>query len=292
MKLLFQITTFLLITIAYTYAQNAECKVKADVGIILDSSISLWNVYDKEKQFVKSVASSFNIGKDGTRLSVLKFSYWAALTIKFNDYYNLNDFSSAIDKIPLYGSFTRMDTALRLAQKEMFKPENGARSGAQKLIIMLTDGEQTKAPGYEDPALAVKDLRKAGIKVVVVGMGSYVKKASIMYIAGKENAFKADTFDQLIGADFVKSVKKKSCDNVTPPTDCPENNVDYNGNDVKLELNVADWKACLKKCKANQQCQAFTFVPKSKCCYLKSLKGNKTVKNGLISGRKNCPAKK
>ena len=41
------------------------------------------------------------------------------------------------------GYTTRIDRALRLAQKTMFTPENGARAGQANILILLTDGSQS-----------------------------------------------------------------------------------------------------------------------------------------------------
>ena len=54
-----------------------------DVGFILDSSGSLRNDYQTEKDFLKSLAGAFGVSKDGSRASVLTFSFYAELSIKF-----------------------------------------------------------------------------------------------------------------------------------------------------------------------------------------------------------------
>ena len=56
-----------------------------------------------------------------------------------------------MDDIPLMGSTTRIDTALRMVQDEMYEEENGARKDVPRILILLTDGSQTQAPDAEDP---------------------------------------------------------------------------------------------------------------------------------------------
>ena len=53
-------------------------------------------------------------------------------------------FGEAVDKIPLMGSTTRIDRALRMTQNEMFSSANGGRDGVPKILILLTDGTQTQ----------------------------------------------------------------------------------------------------------------------------------------------------
>ena len=52
-------------------------------------------------------------------------------------------FNDAVDDIPLMGSTTRIDTALRMAQNELFLEENGGRDIAPNILVLLTDGSQT-----------------------------------------------------------------------------------------------------------------------------------------------------
>merc|ERR1739838_588079 len=43
------------------------CKAKVDVGFILDSSGSLRNDYQNEKDFLKALAGAFGVSEDGSR---------------------------------------------------------------------------------------------------------------------------------------------------------------------------------------------------------------------------------
>ena len=65
-------------------------------------------------------------------------------SIQLKDHDNVDSFNKAVDAIPLMGSTTRIDRALRLTQKDMFKIEAGARPTAPKILILLTDGSQTQ----------------------------------------------------------------------------------------------------------------------------------------------------
>ena len=100
------------------------------------------------------------------------FSYFTEHSIKMKDFNDLVTFSTAVDNIPLMGSTTRIDKALRLAQNELFAPENGARGkDVPKILIQLTDGKQTSAVDAEDPGKVADELRAMGVIVVVIGIG-------------------------------------------------------------------------------------------------------------------------
>ena len=81
-------------------------------------------------------------------------------------------FHQAVDKIPLMGYTTRIDRALRQAQKEFFTAANGGRKNVPKIIILLTDGTQSQDDDAEDPAKIAAELRGSGISTIVVGIGS------------------------------------------------------------------------------------------------------------------------
>uniref|UniRef100_A0A7M5WVJ2 VWFA domain-containing protein n=1 Tax=Clytia hemisphaerica TaxID=252671 RepID=A0A7M5WVJ2_9CNID len=142
------------------------CEVKVDVGFVLDSSGSLRNDYDKEKNFLKALAATFGVSEDGARAGVVTFSYDTEHSIKLNDHYDLFSFSDAVDKIPLMGHTTRIDKALRLTQSQMFSIANGGRPGVSKIVIVLTDGSQTQDVGAEDPGNVAEELRSMGYKVL------------------------------------------------------------------------------------------------------------------------------
>ena len=184
-----------------------------DVGFILDSSGSLRNDYDKEKDFLKALAASFGVSDDGARAGVVTFSYNSEHSIKLNDHSSFSSFNDAVDKIPLMGSTTRIDKALRLSQKELFTLPNGGRPGIPKILILLTDGSQTQDADAEDPSIIANEIRSKGIKLLVIGIGAGVDQAELLKLGGneKDNVFTASTFEDLIAAPFIDAVTNSSC---------------------------------------------------------------------------------
>ena len=61
-------------TISAKVKVEPSCQTKVDVGFILDSSGSLKNDYDTEKNFLKALAASFGVSSDGARAGVVTFS--------------------------------------------------------------------------------------------------------------------------------------------------------------------------------------------------------------------------
>ena len=199
---------------------NSSCPQKADVGFIVDSSGSLSSHYGKEKDFVKQMINRLQLSASGIHSSLILFSHSASLRILFSDYDNGNDFNKAVDALPLLNSVTRIDKALKVASDRMFKQANGMRSYVPHTLILLTDGQQTSGPDVVPPSVAVKPLHKAGIKVIVVGIGSGVNPTELKSIVNspKYLYFFAKDFDELRSPAFVDKVTHATCNPIPGPT--------------------------------------------------------------------------
>ncbi len=186
-----------------------KCENVANIGFIMDSSGSLRRDYGKEKEFVKELAQSFEIGEAGSRAGVVTFSYNAEVSIRMDEFKKLADFKKAVDSIPLMGYTTRIDKALRLAKGKLMI---GARKDAPKLVFLLTDGSQTKDNDAVDPAVLAKELRDDGIKLIVIGVGKGTKLDELERIAGvSSNVYMANDFNELMSSVFVQNVAKAGC---------------------------------------------------------------------------------
>ena len=190
----------------------APCDNVADIGFIVDSSGSLRREYQKEKEFVKALADIFDISSDGSRAGIVTFSYDAELSARLSDYKTTSDFKTAVDRLPFMGYTTRIDKALKIVRDELFLQSNGARAGKPKLLFLLTDGAQTKDADAVDPGELAKEIRKLGVNLVVIGIGSRVNTDELNRIAGNQSrAFLAKNFDHLNSAAFLQTISQKAC---------------------------------------------------------------------------------
>ena len=162
---------------------------------------------------MKVLAASLGVSSNGSRAGVVTFSYNAEHSIKLSDHASVTTFNDAVDKIPLMGSTTRIDKALRLSQKELFSIANGARPGIPKLLILLTDGSQTMDVDAVDPGKIADEIRARGIKILVIGIGAGVNQTELIHLGGgQENTFSASSFDELVSGTFIDKVIEKKCD--------------------------------------------------------------------------------
>ncbi|XP_065672701.1 uncharacterized protein LOC105845300 isoform X3 [Hydra vulgaris] len=192
------------------HLENPSCEGFFDVGFILDSSGSLESNYSQEIDFLKQLASSFGISKQGSHAGVVTFSSEAKLSIQLDKYFTDADFNKAVDDIPYMGGGTRIDLALEKAI-ELFDTRKGSRNEAPKLLFLLTDGVQ-------DPKMDIpvpNEIKQKTIQLFAVGVGSNVSKNELLKVVGNhENVFLVEDFNKLVQSDFLKKVKQGSCSSV------------------------------------------------------------------------------
>lgn len=192
--------------------EKPTCNISADVAFVVDASLSINSFYIDEKYFVKAVATKLGLTENGVHGSVIAFSDKPVLKISFNDDQNLPSFIKAVNDIPLLGTETRIDKALRFGSKVMFDTRNGARRDASKVMVLVTDGSQPHALAAEDPAKIAEEIRKLGVHLIVVGIGGKVNTFKLYTIADEEwNVFSAGSFDHLVSAEFIQDVVKGAC---------------------------------------------------------------------------------
>jgi len=114
-----------------------------------------------------------------------------------------------------------------VAGGDLFHEENGHREDTKSILILITDGKQNpkldKTMNIKlDPAIAAGSLKKKGIEIFAVGVGTNVDKAELEAITGdSKKVYHASTFDKLISDEFVGDVSKKICHYRPPPTTTP-----------------------------------------------------------------------
>ena len=156
-----------------------------DVAFIIDSSGSIGRSnYRKQKNFVKEVAKSFGLAPDQSQAAMILYSNSASVHARFGQYATTEEFAKAVDALPYERGLTRIDRALDLAATGIF-PE--ARAGVPKLALLITDGTQTPAADAKGLREASEPLRKAGVRVLAVGIGSGVDRDELRLVTETED---------------------------------------------------------------------------------------------------------
>ncbi len=136
------------------------------------------------------------------------FSNSASVQIRFRDHTNINTFKQAVDRLRHERGFTRIDKAIEVATKEVFP---FARKDVHQIAFVITDGEQTQAPDAKELKAVSEPLRKAGVQVIALGIGSGVNPDELRLLVEKdEDVLIAKTFQDLL--DRVGGLIKPTCD--------------------------------------------------------------------------------
>ena len=146
---------------------GSTCAKAFDLGIAMDSSGSIRDGnYQRQRNFIKGVASKLTVGPRNVQLGLIVFSDVPIMSIRFGTLRStdLFSFTAAVDGVPYFRGRTRIDSALETAANSLF-PE-GRQSLVPQVLLLITDGRQSNDPGSLELVDAVRPLRDQSIKVV------------------------------------------------------------------------------------------------------------------------------
>lgn len=174
----------------------SECTEKADIVFILDSSSSEGTTnFHKQVDFVKTFIQQFNIGPNKTRVSTITFSTNVKNNFWLNQHQTQSSLHTALDHVSYVGGITNTDQALTFARLNSFLARNGGRADAEKIVIVLTDGQSTSPSKTQT---AARLLHQTGVEVITVGIGNGITQSELAVIASDvQHVFKVQSFDAL-----------------------------------------------------------------------------------------------
>ena len=188
-----------------------SCFRNVDIGFIVDSSNSSGN-YQKQKHLVQRLASSFDVSKAGTRVGVVIYGDNAHTIIGLNSYRDSSILQKAIGALPRLGGGNRKDRAL-LNARRMFKSTNRNAFDdfhrISKVLVFITEGNQTHGSNLTPLLKAVHPLRKHGVRVIMVGVGDQVSYEELRTISRDPNdIYLVRSFDNLdkISAELMTKI--------------------------------------------------------------------------------------
>ncbi|XP_022806051.1 uncharacterized protein LOC111343164 [Stylophora pistillata] len=158
-----------------------------DLGFIVDSSVD-W------KSYTKAVAYAFNISPGNTRVGFIVFGNYAKIAFPFDADYTWAGVRQLIDGIQVSDSKEkRIDLALQMAYKDLFTSRNGARSGARKVLIVISGGIWNV---YYRPAWrsAAAQLRSSGVDVYITGVIPQAAASYFRDITGSRPPFSTKAY--------------------------------------------------------------------------------------------------
>jgi hypothetical protein len=164
-----------------TPAQPAQCTEvtePVDLVFLVDSSGSIKELgFRKSQEYLKDVVSELQVGKapTDTRVAVVQFSSTETVEIKLDEGISKEEINNAVDKMEFHEGATCPGDGIHKVRKVF----DDARKNAQKMLVILTDGDPSGpeyCPGNHNLEKEVTDARQLdGIHTLVVGVGSDIQ---------------------------------------------------------------------------------------------------------------------
>lgn len=160
-----------------------------DVVFLIDASrgVSL-SEYDLEKDFIRSLATHFNVSTTGTRGSLVIYAEHAHTIASLTD----ANFMRRLESATLLQTSRRMDRALEHAAMIFLK----SKRNGKKIAILMTTGRQ--AYGAKPIQYGVASLRSLEVETYVVAIGGEADRRELASIVEKPNDIRIiPSFEQL-----------------------------------------------------------------------------------------------
>uniref|UniRef100_A0A3B4F5D6 Integrin subunit alpha 10 n=1 Tax=Pundamilia nyererei TaxID=303518 RepID=A0A3B4F5D6_9CICH len=157
-----------------TIAPTAQCSTYMDIVIVLDGSNSIYPWYEVQN-FLSNILSKFHISSDQMQVGILQYGEVAVHEWSLKDYQTTQEVVEAAKNISRQeGRETRTAYAIETAT-EAFSPERGAREGATKVMIVVTDGESHDGDELEG-ALEKCEERNITRYAIAQVLGHYIRR--------------------------------------------------------------------------------------------------------------------
>ncbi|XP_038560432.1 integrin alpha-2-like [Micropterus salmoides] len=118
-----------------------SCKGPMDIVIVLDGSNSIYP-WPPMNEFLQKLIPGLDIGPINTQVSVIQYGVTPRFEFRLNTYKTKEELMAAVSSIKqMYGTLTNTFNAIQFASDQGFSQTNGARPGAAKVMVVVTDGE-------------------------------------------------------------------------------------------------------------------------------------------------------
>lgn len=194
-------------------AKPFECKIRADLGFIIDGSEEIDDAsMTKEREFVSGVVGSFGLSDEGARAGVVVGGESSKVAIRLNEHRDALSFGKGVASIKEVGGKMRLDEALLLAYKQLFNTSNGARDSVPQVLTIVTSAVRLDEADGNSLYIASSPFHEAGIRVLVLVVGKNANKDKLSKITKQvDDIFYVEKFGELAAASLRESMAKSAC---------------------------------------------------------------------------------
>uniref|UniRef100_A0A3P9AZH8 Integrin subunit alpha 11 n=1 Tax=Maylandia zebra TaxID=106582 RepID=A0A3P9AZH8_9CICH len=151
-----------------------RCETFMDIVIVLDGSNSIYPWYEVQ-DFLINILHKFYIGPGQTQVGVIQYGSSVVHEFTLDEYQTVEDVVDAARRIDQRGGEeTRTALGINVARSEAF--QRGGRPGAQKVMIVITDGESHDSPHLVQ---AVTDSERDNITMYAIAVLGYYNRRGI-----------------------------------------------------------------------------------------------------------------
>ncbi|XP_039989153.1 integrin alpha-11 [Xiphias gladius] len=151
-----------------------RCETFIDIVIVLDGSNSIYPWYEVQ-DFLITILQKFYIGPGQTQVGVVQYGSTVVHEFSLGEYETVEEVVEAARSINQRGGEeTRTALGINVARSEAFL--RGGRPGAQKVMIVITDGESHDSPQLVQ---AVGDSERDNITMYAIAVLGYYNRRGI-----------------------------------------------------------------------------------------------------------------
>ncbi|XP_061631087.1 integrin alpha-11-like [Phyllopteryx taeniolatus] len=151
-----------------------RCETFVDLVMVVDGSNSIYPWGDI-RDFLINVLNKFNIGPSQTQVGVVQYGSKVVHEFRLGEHRTVEEVLAAVGDIRQRGGEeTRTALAINVARSQAF--ERGGRPGAQKVLVVITDGESHDNPQLDD---AVRRCKRDNITMYAIAVLGYYNRRGI-----------------------------------------------------------------------------------------------------------------
>ncbi|XP_031704505.1 integrin alpha-11a [Anarrhichthys ocellatus] len=151
-----------------------RCETYMDIVIVLDGSNSIYPWYEVQA-FLINILQKFYVGPGQIQVGVVQYGEKVVHEFKLSDYKSVEEVVKRARSIDQRGGEeTNTALGINVARSQAFK--QGARRGAKKVMIVITDGESHDSADLQQ---AIEDSEKDGITRYAIAVLGYYNRRGI-----------------------------------------------------------------------------------------------------------------